>query len=73
MTRVQKYFAVFGALFGSLMLLGACGLKGDLYLPESKPQIVDSSQNDNAISQEETPADSSSNRQETEQTSTPPQ
>jgi len=37
MSSVQK---IFGAFLGFL-ILSACGLKGDLYLPEEQPQVVD--------------------------------
>ncbi len=37
MSYVQKIFIV--SVF--FLFLSACGLKGDLYLPEAEPQVVD--------------------------------
>lgn len=37
MSSVQKIFIASVAF----LLLSACGLKGDLYLPEAEPQVVD--------------------------------
>ena len=37
MSSVQKIFIA----SVSFLFLSACGLKGDLYLPEAEPQVID--------------------------------
>ena len=38
MSQLQKTISLLSLLF----VISACGLKGDLYLPEAQPQVVDS-------------------------------
>jgi len=46
MSSVQKIFVIGFAI----CLLGACGLKGDLYLPEVQPQVVDTPKTEEDVS-----------------------
>ena len=38
MSQLKKNLALLSVLF----IVSACGLKGDLYLPEAEPQVVNS-------------------------------
>lgn len=38
MRRTQCITLLLATLFAAVLLLGGCGNKGDLYLPESDPQ-----------------------------------
>ena len=50
MLQVQSYLQKLLSLMAILLFVSACGLKGDLYMPETEsatePQVVDSTQSE---------------------------